>query len=621
MSMTGIKNEFIIGCNYWASNAGTEMWNKWDEKIIEEDFKKLKQYGIGYLRVFPNWRDFQPVHPLMYSGGAVRDYRLHDAEMPQNPYYLDETMLKRFDVFCDLAEKYDLKLIVGLLTGGMSGRNFVPPILYEKELASDSTALLLEQKFIFGMVKLFKNKKSIYAWDFGNECNNAINAKTHDEAENWTMTMANAIKVADDERPLVSGMCGLDTMGIWRIEDQANNVDILTTHPYPYWVQHCRAGKITSVQTLLHATCETKYYANIGNKPCLVEEIGTMGPMICSDKVSGDFMKLNMYSNWANGAPGVMWWCANEQIHLKFPPYEYQMCEVELGMFDRNGSAKPVLDEVKRFSEWISNIDFSLPKASNDAVCLTTEGQDQWGVAYSSFVLAKQAGANICFANAVKNIPDSKIYLMPSISGHNIMTAQNFSELKDKIKNGAVLYISNDDGILSDFNSLAGVTVEDSETRPENGCFELNGANVDYKRERNYIISANTAEVLATDKNGNPIFVKNQYGKGTVYYLNFPLEKNLIDVCDGFEGEQHTVYDEIFKEAKSEYPIAYNNKFIGITRHIENNSEWIVLINYSPNVQVTNAAVKKDCEYRIVKGNLDKIDPFEMTVLEIKRPN
>ena len=149
--------------------------------------------------------------------------------------------------------------------------------MYEKELASDSAALLPEQIFIYDMVKLFKNKKSIYAWDFGNECNYAINAKTLDEAENRTMTMANAIKVADDERPLVSGMCGLDTMGIWRIEDQANNVDILTARPYPYWVQHCRAGKITSIQTLLHAACETKYYANIGNKPCLAEEIGTMG--------------------------------------------------------------------------------------------------------------------------------------------------------------------------------------------------------------------------------------------------------------------------------------------------------------------------------------------------------
>lgn len=469
------------------------------------------------------------------------------------------------------------------------------------------------------MVNIFKNKKAIYAWDFGNECNYAINAKTRDEAENWTTIMSNAIKINDNEKPLVSGMCGLGIAGIWRIDDQADNVDILTTHPYPYWVQHCRAGKVTSVQTLLHATCETKYYSDIGNKPCLVEEIGTMGPMICNDETSGNFMKLNMYSNWTNGALGVMWWCANEQINLDFPPYEYQMCEVELGMIDKNGLAKPVLDEVKKFSEWISDVEFSLPKASDDAVCLLTEGQDHWGIAYSSFVLAKQAGVNICFADATKDIPDSKLYIMPSISGNSIMPSQNFFKLKNKIKDGAVLYISNNDGILSDFNKFAGVTINDSETKPENGCFEINGANIDYRRERNYIISAETAEVLATDKNANPVFVKNRYGKGLVYYLNFPLEKNLIDVCDGFEHEQHMVYNEIFKDVKNEYPISYDNKFIGITRHIGNEKEWVILINYSPNAQITNATVKNDFEYKVIRGNLDKIEPFEMTILEIKR--
>ncbi len=613
-----MNEKFMIGCNYWASNAGTEMWNNWDEKTVENDFKKLKCYGIEYLRVFPNWRDFQPVHPLLAVGGAVLDYRLHDADLPTNPYYIDETMIKRFDVFCDLAEKYGMNLVVGLLTGGMSGRNFIPPALYGKELASDPTALLLEQKFVSGMVKLFKGKKAIYAWDLGNECNYAIDAKSHDEAENWTMTISNAIKAADPERPLISGMCGLSVEGTWRISDQANNTDILTTHPYPYWVKHCRTGKITSIQTLLHATCETKYYSDIGNKPCLVEEIGTMGPVVCNDKTAADFMKLNLYSNWVNDAPGVMWWCANEQSYLKFPPYDFLMCEVELGMFDKHGKAKPVLDEVKNFSEWLSGIEFSLPPATEDAVCLATKDQDQWGVMYSCYVLAKQAGVNIRFADSGSKLPDSDIYLMPSISGNTIMPAQNYAELTERVKNGATLYISNDDGILSGFNDITGVTVNDSETKPVCGSFNLNGNCVNYARQRNYIISADGAEIIAKDDEGNPIFTKYKYGKGIVYYLNFPLEKNLIDVCDGFEKTQHEVYNEIFREAKDKYPIICNNKFIGLTRHIANDTEWIAMINYSPVVQITDAEIKKDYEYKLLKGNLDNIGPFELTIIEVK---
>lgn len=80
---------------------------------------------------------------------AVRpiEYRLHEVELSQNPYYLDKTMLERFGIFCDLAEKYGMKLIVGLITGWMSGRTFIPPALYGRNLFSYTAALLFQQKF------------------------------------------------------------------------------------------------------------------------------------------------------------------------------------------------------------------------------------------------------------------------------------------------------------------------------------------------------------------------------------------------------------------------------------------------------------------------------------------
>ena len=46
--------DFMIGCNYWASNAGTEMWRNWDESAVREDLRVLSENGIEYMRVFPN---------------------------------------------------------------------------------------------------------------------------------------------------------------------------------------------------------------------------------------------------------------------------------------------------------------------------------------------------------------------------------------------------------------------------------------------------------------------------------------------------------------------------------------------------------------------------------------
>ena len=136
---------FIIGCNYWASNAGTEMWKNWSEEAVREDFAILSAHGIGTMRVFPNWRDFQPIVPVLGGGASVREYRLEGDRFPKNPYWLDEVMLSRFSRFCDIAAEYDIKLIVGILTGWMSGRTFIPSALFGKNLFTDPVALLLSR--------------------------------------------------------------------------------------------------------------------------------------------------------------------------------------------------------------------------------------------------------------------------------------------------------------------------------------------------------------------------------------------------------------------------------------------------------------------------------------------
>ena len=53
--------DFILGCNYWASNAGIEMWNNFDINAIKKDMKLLAEHGTTMIRIFPLWSDFQPV--------------------------------------------------------------------------------------------------------------------------------------------------------------------------------------------------------------------------------------------------------------------------------------------------------------------------------------------------------------------------------------------------------------------------------------------------------------------------------------------------------------------------------------------------------------------------------
>lgn len=97
--------------------------------------------------------------PVLGGGHSMREYRMENDQYPGNPCYLDEVMLERFERFCRIAEKNGLKLIVGLITGWMSGRLFVPAALYEKNIFTDPTALFFQQLFIKGFVGRMKGQK------------------------------------------------------------------------------------------------------------------------------------------------------------------------------------------------------------------------------------------------------------------------------------------------------------------------------------------------------------------------------------------------------------------------------------------------------------------------------
>lgn len=82
--------EFILGCNYWASDSGTEMWKTFNVSAIKKDLSILSEYGVKHIRVFPNWRDFQPVMPLHGGCMSLYGYCMEGDKAKTNPYYLDD---------------------------------------------------------------------------------------------------------------------------------------------------------------------------------------------------------------------------------------------------------------------------------------------------------------------------------------------------------------------------------------------------------------------------------------------------------------------------------------------------------------------------------------------------
>lgn len=588
--LLNLPSTFFVGCNYWASHAGAGMWSDWRPDQVAVDFQRLYDAGIDVLRVFPLWSEFQPIHALYSGGGVHAGVRFGEQHRPDDDAGragISTLHMQRFAELTQLAETHGLKLIVGLVTGWMSGRLFVPPALQGRNVITDPESIRWQVRFVSHVVKTMKNDPAIIAWDLGNECNVMGEVASSHEAYTWTAAIANAIKTQDSTRPLLSGMHSLTPTGTWTMQDQGELTDVLTTHPYPYWTPYLDFDPLTSMRPTLHATVESLFYADLGGKPCFAEEMGTMGPMISSEPVAAAFARTSLWSQWAQGLDGVLWWCASDQTRLQQAPYDWTACEGELGLITEDGRVKPALTEMTRVKQVIDGLP-TLPPRVVDGVCILNSRQDHWAVALGSFLLAKQAGFDLAFSFEEQPIPDAGFYLLPSVTGSEGIPKRRWQELLRRVHDdGATLYVSLDDGYLLNFAELTGLTVQNRQRRTGPARIRVGDAPVQVPATFRLDYSVDRAEVLTTEEDGNPVLVTTTYGRGRVYFCALPIEL-VMATEPGISRAPDThplwrLYEAISTDQRATRALQVSSPELAVTEHLVGDDERIaVLVNHSP---------------------------------------
>ncbi len=520
---------FEVGCNYWASHAGTYMWRNWNAGQVEKDLDRLAAHGMTVLRVFPLWPDFQPLTAEYGGCGAFQGYAQSGGPL-RNYAAVDDEMVERFRFLCDAAEKRKMKLVVGLVTGWMSGRLFVPPALEAKNVLTDPDAVAWQCRFVRYFVNALKDHPAIAAWDLGNECNCMGEA---DQAQFWMWmhAVSSEIRVNDPSRPVVSGMHSVGTARSAKanMRQQGELVDWLTTHPYPLWTPECNLEPFDTLRNACHPACETTLYANLSGRPAFVEEAGSMGPGIASEERAAAAMRMQMFSCWAAGVPAFVWWCAFDQGHLDFAPYDWTAIERELGLFKADGTPKPTAKAMKDFAAFVNTLPFAaLPPRRIDAVVLTSEKEDFWEQALGAWMLSRQAGFDIRYASAEGEWPESAFYILPSGgASYKTYSGRAWKKLAEKAGYGATVLVTLGNGaVLSDLEAVAGVRTEahfkrGSTRRVESarGAFDLRDSHV--RR-----ITPVGADVRVKDADGNPVMTVRKSGAGKVLFVNGALETN-----------------------------------------------------------------------------------------------
>lgn len=598
--------EYIIGCNYWGSKYGTEMWANWDSESVENDLRTLKQFGVNTLRVFPLWRDFQPIVKETQGKGAFKEYRfVNNINISKNnEFYLDGKCIEHFSEFCNIADKYQIKFVVSIVTGWMSGKIYAPQALNNKNLITDPEALMLQEKFVRGFVRLFKNRSCILSWDIGNECNCMGACTKREEAYLWTCTIRNAIKAEDSTRIVSSGMHALTPQltddNPWKIQDQGFVCDEMSVHAYPSPTVGGDIDPATGLRTSLIATAQLEFYSHIGGKPAMLQEIGPMVTEIHDEKAVADIMRVNLRSTWANGSRGLLWWCAHEQSGLDFPPYTWVMLERELGLLHIDLSPKLCALEMQKFARIINELPLdNLPKKQIDAVVIIPLCNDKWWqICATSYILAKEAGYNVVFVTEDKELPKADLYIVPNLVGWTTLGKERYMEIMQKAKEGATVYFSADSGLLTDFEKFFGLHSIGYRKSKKPRKITVDTEEFEIRGECQFLAQPLTSEVLSKDDEGNVIFSRNKYGKGFVYFLGAPFEANVWnseDMSNPTKPAYYKLYKMLGEEILKKKPMISNDPEVMLTIHPEGENSAIAIgINYS--------SKNKNCEFILQNG-------------------
>lgn len=607
------KKEFLVGCNYWASNAGCFMWKHFDEEVVRKDLAYLASYGVNCIRVFPTWDDFQPImeNPIPHSPyfdkfsfrTRVNDKVMLGEAFPESGLSLQK--LEEFKKMLDIAKEYGMKVIVAFITGWMSGRRFIPEALRGKDVLTDPTAILWECRFIKDMISQIKHYDNIIGWEPGNECNCLSYDADEAQSELWLMSITNTIRLADGTRPVYSGMYTVRLQEKFNQRVVSRYTDVVTTHPYPSFTPYCEIEGIRQMRASLHAACENSYYASIAGKPCMVEEINVLGPCSLSDDFVPEYFERSLMTSLATGTTGYLWWCAFEQDKLDFPPYDCNQLERNLGLAYSDYKAKPVLEKFKEMSSVVEEIGI-LPAPKADAVTILTFFVDHWKLAYGSFMLGVQSGRHIDFVYEEDEIKDSEYYILPCIQLTNSIPYVQLKKVIERVEKGAKLLITYNGGGVGDFEPLTGLKVAGKEVVNVQKTFTVNGKTATINCPARLKLLPFTAEVLIRDQEGEVLLAENKLGNGKVTFFNAPLEAHYTESYLPENTALYEIYKRFFKDKEQIFAVG-SEKCMVTVHELGDNTLAVMLNNYDERRELPFVLQDGyeiiEVKYASVKGN------------------
>lgn len=368
--MDALGERFTLGVNYWPRRKAMYWWSDFDVDEVRDEFDVIRRLGLGLVRIFLLWEDFQPA-----------------------PDQVDRQALDHLEVVCDAAADRRLQLDVTFFTGHMSGPSWAPGWMVRRDQPlpprvrqvvtggkavecgyanpfTDATTLAAAELQLKTVVRRFKDHPAVGMWNLGNEPDLFAWPRDARQGREWVRRMRGVIGEIDPDHPVTCGLHAASLMqdnGL-RVNDVFDEVDLAVMHGYPMYVDWA-AGPLDPdfvpfLSSLNTALC---------GKPTLMEEFGGCTappgrPSFVHEWTSyGTPRRLFMASEEALatyvgevlprlvdvGATGALIWCFADYAPELYdrPPCDESWHERYFGMVRADGALKPHAQVIQRFAE------------------------------------------------------------------------------------------------------------------------------------------------------------------------------------------------------------------------------------------------------------------------------
>ena len=360
---------FVLGVNYWPRRKAMYWWSNFDAEEVRQDFALIHDLGMGVVRLFLLWDDFQP-----------------------EPDAVSAECLGHLETVCDIAADNGIGLDVTFFTGHMSGPNWAPrwllggPLPHEwdrrqvvsagkvsdagyRNMFNDPMALDAERLLLRSVVTRLKAHPAIWMWNLGNEPDLFAWPDSAEEGRAWVREMVGLINEIDPLHPVTCGLHGgsLFVDNGLRIAEVFRETDTAVMHAYPIYTPWAREPLDPDFAPYCCALT-----AALCGKPVLMEEFGacTAPPgeastniewealgkerkqFMASEEDLAEYYRLVLPRLQASGATGAVLWCFADYAEELWnrPPCDTAQHERFFGLVRPDGSLKPHAEAIKEFA-------------------------------------------------------------------------------------------------------------------------------------------------------------------------------------------------------------------------------------------------------------------------------